>query len=212
MHRSVPLLLPTGNACRTAALMVLGLALLVGTANAAEPLQYTPEAAQYFDTNAELFEFDPPGGFYMRFRHGPNSTYAIYRTDAGRGRQAPVRLNRHYEETGIVIKGSVLFKAGYDGEFERVLRPGDAILVPKCVPHGGVFGWDDNEETILFTTFVDKYSEYGPDNLDHPPEAMAQKVHFDPDSGIAATEECATMEGAPPVTWSIEDLRNSTVR
>ena len=196
----------------TTLLLGLSLAVTAGATRADAPLQYQPQAAQYFDTDGELFEFDPPGGFFMRFRHGPNSTYAIYRTEQGRGRQAPIRLNRHYEETGIVIKGSVLFKAGYDGEFERVLRPGDAILVPKCVPHGGIFGWDDDEETILFTTFVDKYVEYGPDDLDHPPEAMAEKVHFDPDSGIAATEECANMIGAPPVTWTIEDLRNAQAR
>jgi quercetin dioxygenase-like cupin family protein len=179
-----------------------------GSIAIAEPLQYKPEQAFSYNTAKEnQFEIDPPGGFFMRFRHGPNSTAAIFQTEAGKGRDIAIRINRHNEEAGIVIKGSVLFKAGYNGEFTRVLRAGDVLVVPKCVPHGGIFGWDNDEETILFTTFVGEYVEYGPDNLDHPPQAMAEKIHYDKASGVAATQECAEMVGAPPLTWSIDDIK-----
>lgn len=148
----------------------------------------------------------PPGGFFFDFRHGPNSTLAIYKTAAGKGRELPIRLNRHNEETGVVIKGSVLFKAGYDGEFERVLREGDSIIIPTCVPHGGIFGWDANEETILLTTFAEKYVEYGPDNVREIASEFANKIDYKPDASIAETPECAARQDTP-VTWTLEDVR-----
>ena len=188
---------------------VIGLVLAAGSnlVQAEEKLVYKPEQAKYFNTNENQFEIDPPGGFFMRFKHGPDSTAAIYRTAAGKGRDMPIRLNRHNEEAGYVVKGSVLFKAGYNGEFTHILRAGDSIVIPRCVPHGGIFGWDDNEETILFTTFADKYVEYGPDDLDGPPKEFADKIQYDPESGIAASKECVEMQGAPPVTWSVQDLK-----
>jgi hypothetical protein len=118
----------------------------------------------------------------------------------------PVRINRHNEETGIVIKGSVLFKAGYNGEFQRVLRVGDTIIIPKCVPHSGLFGWDHNEETILVTTFTDKYVEYGPDNTGKTAKEFSQKVNYKPNSGPAETADCRNMKNAPKITWTVNDI------
>lgn len=148
----------------------------------------------------------PPGGFFFDFRHGPNSTLAIYKTAAGKGRELPIRINRHNEETGVVVKGSVLFKAGYNGEFERVLREGDSIIIPTCVPHSGIFGWDANEETILLTTFAEKYVEYGPDNAKDIAPEFANKIKYKPDASVAETPECAARQETP-VTWTIDDLR-----
>ena len=148
----------------------------------------------------------PPGGFFFDFRHGPNSTLAIYKTAAGKGRELPIRINRHNEETGVVLKGSVLFKAGYNGEFERVLRVGDSIIIPTCVPHSGIFGWDANEETILLTTFAEKYVEYGPDDAKAIAPEFAAKIKYKPDASIAETPECAARQETP-VTWTLKDVR-----
>lgn len=188
--------------------IVIGLVAGFGSPAVTATLTYQPEQVISFSTaNEDQFEFDPPGGFFMRFKHGPNSTAAIFRTEAGKGRNIAIRINRHNEEAVIVIKGSVLFKAGYNGEFTRILRVGDVFIVPQCVPHGGVFGWDDDEETIIFTTFAEKYVEYGPDNLDRPPQEMAKKIHYDKVSGVAASKECAEMVGAPPITWTVDDIK-----
>lgn len=156
--------------------------------------------------NADRQEVVPPGGFFFSFMHGPDSTFAVTKTAAGKGRSLPVRINRHNEETGMVIKGSVLFKAGYNGEFQRVLRVGDTIIIPKCVPHSGLFGWDGNEETILVTTFTDKYIEYGPDNTGKTAEEFAQKVNYKTNSGPAETEDCRNMKDAPKITWTVNDI------
>lgn len=155
---------------------------------------------------ADKQEVVPPGGFFFSFMHGPDSTFAITKSGTGKGRSLPVRINRHNEETGMVIKGSVLFKAGYNGEFQRVLRVGDTIIIPKCVPHSGVFGWDANEETILVTTFTDKYIEYGPDNTGKTAAEFSQKVNYKPNSGPAETEDCKNMKDAPKLTWTVKDL------
>ncbi|MCG2634486.1 MAG: hypothetical protein J4A00_06125 [Gammaproteobacteria bacterium] len=143
----------------------------------------------------------------MNFIHGSNSTLAVYRSEQGRGRDLPLRINRHAEETGTVLYGSVLFRAGYGTEFTRILRAGDSILIPKCMPHGGIFGWDNNEETLLVSTFTEKYVEYGPDDTGGVPGEFAAKLSYDAESGVAASEECARMEGAPPVTWTVDSLR-----
>lgn len=184
---------------------VVGCGRQAPTASGAEPLVYVPQSARSIDLN-NLFEVDPPGGFFMKFQQGPNSTLAVYKTAAGKGRSLPVRINRYNEETGYVVKGSLLFKAGYDGEFTKVLRAGDGLIIPRCVPHSGVFGWDHNEETVLVTTFAEKYVEYGPDDADALPAEFRDKIHYDPDSGVAESAECATMQGAPPVTWTVADL------
>lgn len=152
-------------------------------------------------------EVDPPGGFFFSFRHGPNSTFGVYQTAAGAGRDLPIRMNRHNEEAGYVVRGSVLFKAGYDGEFERVLRAGDVIIIPECVPHSGIFGWDANEETLLLTTFVEKYHEYGPDDAQAMSPEFAAKINYQAGAAPAEIDLCKNKPDTPPVTWSVEDLR-----
>ncbi|MCG2634537.1 MAG: hypothetical protein J4A00_06385 [Gammaproteobacteria bacterium] len=154
-----------------------------------------------------LYEVAPPSGFHMQFQHGPNSTFAVFRTEEGKGRDLAVRVNRHSEETGFVLKGSVLFRAGYNDEFTHILRAGDSIVVPECAPHGGIFGWDNNEETILIATLTEKYVEYGPDEAGGAPEEFARKVKYDPDSGVAESERCQNMTGEPELEWDMDDLR-----
>lgn len=163
---------------------------------------------RYYDSykRTDQQEVVPPGGFFLSFMHGPDSSFFVIKTAAGKGRSAPIRVNRHGEETGIIVKGSMLFKAGYNGEFERVLRVGDAIIIPKCVPHSGISGWDHDEETILITTFTHKYAAYGPDNAGKASTEILNKLNFKPNSGPAETEECKNMKDTPKVTWSVADL------
>lgn len=148
-------------------------------------------------------EIKPPGGLFFTFTHGPNSTYAIFKMAAGNARSIPFSINRHNEEAGTIIKGSVLFKAGYNGEFQRVLHEGDTIIVPKCVPHSGVFGWEANEETIIVTTFIGKYSEYGEEGAKKVSNELKDKLKAD---DIVATKECQEMQGTPPITWTVKDI------
>ena len=181
--------------------------LLLSCLVSAEALQYEPVKARGFNAHEGLMEVNPPGGFALKFIHGTKSTLAVYRSAQGRGHDLPLRINRHSEETGTVLYGSVLFRAGYGTEFTRILRAGDSILIPTCVPHGGIFGWDHNEETLMVSTFTEKYVEYGPDDAGGAPEEFTAKVSYDADSGVAASEACANMEGAPPVTWTVDSLR-----
>jgi quercetin dioxygenase-like cupin family protein len=160
---------------------------------------------RYFN-NEEIVnqhEIKPPGGLFFTFVHGPNSTYAIFKMAAGQARSIPFSINRHNEEAGTIIKGSVLFKAGYNGEFVHVLHAGDTIIVPKCVPHSGVFGWDANEETIIVTTFIGRYSEYGEEGAKKVSNELKDKLKAD---DIVATKECQEMKGTPPVTWTVKDI------
>jgi len=162
---------------------------------------------RYYDSYKATDKREAVPGFFFSFIHGPNSTYAVYKTAAGKGRSLPVNINRHNEETGVVMKGSVLFKAGYNGEFERVLRAGDAIVIPACTPHSGIFGWDSNEETILITTFAEKYVEYGSDDPKLiTPEFKKKVSNIKPGVAIAETEMCKNMKDAPKVTWSLADI------
>jgi len=149
-------------------------------------------------------EVKPPGGLFMTFIHGPNSTFAVFKTAAGKSRSLPFSINRHNEEAGTIIKGSVLFKAGYNGEFVRILHAGDTIIVPKCVPHSGVFGWDANEETVIITTFVGKYLEYGEEDAKKVSTELKDKLKAD--NNIVATKDCQNMKGTPPITWTIKDI------
>lgn len=160
---------------------------------------------RYFNNEALVnqHEIKPPGGLFFTFVHGPNSTYAIFKMEAGKARSIPFSINRHNEEAGTIIKGSVLFKAGYNGEFVHVLRAGDTIIVPKCVPHSGVFGWEANEETIIVTTFVGRYSEYGEEGAKKVSTELKDKLKAD---DIVATKECQEMQGTPPVTWTVKDI------
>lgn len=187
--------------------LVAGLTAL--TASARPPLNTGDGVGgiRYYDSFKRTDQREAVPGFFFSFIHGPNSTFGVYKTAAGKGRSVPVRINRHNEETGIVVKGSVLFKAGYNGEFERVLHVGDAIVIPACTPHSGTFGWDANEETILVTTFAEKYTEYGPDNAEKITPEFKQKVsNVKPDSPIAETDMCKNMKDAPKVTWSLADI------
>jgi mannose-6-phosphate isomerase-like protein (cupin superfamily) len=189
------------------------IALLVGAtslAAVARPPLNTGDhvgGIRYYDSYKATDEREAVPGFFFSFIHGPNSTFAVYKTAEGKGRDLPVNINRHNEETGIVIKGSVLFKAGYNGEFERVLHAGDAIVIPACVPHSGIFGWDHNEETILVTTFAEKYNEYGPDDAPKIATEFKKKVeNVKPGMAIAENDMCKKMKGTPKVTWSLADL------
>jgi len=93
---------------------------------------------RYFDSYKRADEREAVPGFFFSFIHGPNSTFAVYKTAEGKGRNLPVNINRHSEETAVVVKGSMLFKGGYNGEFERVLHVGDAVVIPAGVPHSGI--------------------------------------------------------------------------
>ena len=190
-------------------LVLVAAGVLVAASVSAEPLAFEEYELKSKNFETDLME-SPPGGFFVKFQHGPNSTMAVYKTAEGKGRSLPVRINRHNEETGLVTRGSVLFKAGYAGEFTKVLRVGDTIVIPRCVPHSGIFGWDNNEETVLQTTFTEKYAEYGPDTATELPKEFTAKIVFDPESGVAASKECAAMTGAPAVTWSIQDMQAYT--
>ena len=90
---------------------------------------------RYLNVLKSVKEVSPSTGAHMTFMHGLNSTVAIHLREAGKARSINFGISRHGEETLMVIKGSMLFKAGYNGEFERVLRTGDVIINPKCVPH-----------------------------------------------------------------------------
>lgn len=189
------------------AALVAGLTAL--TASARPPLNTGDGVGgiRYYDSYKATDKREAVPGFFFSFIHGPNSTYAVYKTAEGKGRSLPVNINRHNEETGVVVKGSVLFKSGYNGEFERVLRVGDAIVIPACTPHSGVFGWDSNEETILITTFAEKYVEYGPDSVEKiTPEFKKKVSNIKPGMAIAETDMCKNMKDAPKVTWSLADI------
>lgn len=187
-------------------------AVLAGAAGAETPAPDGAAGVRFMNVEESLKgrEVKPPGGFFFSFRHGPNSTFGVYETAAGAGRGLPIRMNRHHEEAGYVVRGSVLFKAGYNGEFERVLRAGDVIIIPECVPHSGIFGWDANEETLLLTTFVDKYQEYGPDDAQTVSPEFAAKINYKAGSAPAEIDICKNRPGTPPITWSVEDLRART--
>jgi len=189
------------------------IALLTGltafTVSARPPLNTEDKVGgiRYYDSYKATDQREAVPGFFFSFIHGPNSTYAVYKTAEGKGRSLPVNINRHNEETGVVVKGSVLFKAGYNGEFERVLRVGDAIVIPACHPHSGVFGWDNDEETILITTFTEKYNEYGSDEPKTvTPEFNKKVTNIKPGTPIAETEMCKNMKDAPKVTWTLADI------
>lgn len=154
---------------------------------------------------ANQHEFTPPGGFYFTFVHGPNSTQAIFKMDAGKAQSIPFSINRHNEEIATIMKGSVLFKAGYNGEFVRVLHAGDTIIVPKCVPHTGVFGWDANEETIIISAIIGKYVEYGEEGAKK--ESKSNEIKNKLKAGdVVATKDCQEMQGTPPITWTVKDI------
>lgn len=184
-------------------------AAAISPAGAQAPSPDGAAGVRFFNADESLDgrEVKPPGGFFFSFRHGPNSTFGVYQTAAGAGRDLPIRMNRHNEETGYVVRGSVLFKAGYDGEFERVLRAGDIIIIPQCVPHAGIFGWDANEETLLLTTFVDKYQEYGPDTAQEVTPEFRDKINYKAGSTPAEIDLCKNMKDTRPITWTVEELR-----
>lgn len=162
---------------------------------------------RYFDSYKRADEREAVPGFFFSFIHGPNSTFAVYKTAEGKGRNLPVNINRHSEETAVVVKGSMLFKGGYNGEFERVLHVGDAVVIPAGVPHSGIFGWDSDEETILISTFTEKYLEYGPDDVENVTPEFKKKVSdIKADMPIAETPAVKAMKDAPKVTWSLADL------
>jgi quercetin dioxygenase-like cupin family protein len=70
-----------------------------------------------------------PDGNLRGADHGASISLILDESDAGGG----PRLHRHpYDETWVVIEGSLTFQAG-DERFAA--RPGDIVVVPPDTPH-----------------------------------------------------------------------------
>ncbi|MCG2633790.1 MAG: hypothetical protein J4A00_02530 [Gammaproteobacteria bacterium] len=185
-------------------LVALVLALSSGLLLANEAAEYRPEDVRFFTPTDDMFEVAPGSGLYLRHWHGPNLTYISLKVDAGKGWSIPASISRHDEDSGYVVKGSMYYKSGYNGEFEKVLRAGDSFIVPACIPHAAIFGWDDNEETILVASTAGKAVEYGKEG--QLPPGLSSKASAGEINDMVVTPACRALKNAPPVTWTVEDM------
>ena len=183
----------------------LVLALSSGLLLATESNQYKREDVRFFTPTDEMYEVAPDAGLYIRHWHGPNLTYISLKVDEGKGWSIPPSISRHDEDSGYVIKGSMYYKSGYNGEFEKVLRAGDSFIVPACIPHAAIFGWDNNEETILVASTSGKAIEYGKEG--QLPPGLSSKATAGEVNDMVISRPCQALEGAPPVTWTVEDMK-----
>jgi mannose-6-phosphate isomerase-like protein (cupin superfamily) len=70
-----------------------------------------------------------PSGNFKGEEHGATISVILDDSEPGRG----PRLHRHpYDETWVVIEGSLTFQAG---EERLSAGPGDMVIVPRAVPH-----------------------------------------------------------------------------
>ncbi|MCG2633791.1 MAG: hypothetical protein J4A00_02535 [Gammaproteobacteria bacterium] len=169
-----------------------------------EGQEYKPEEVRFFDPTKDLFQVGTEAGLSLRHWNGPNMTYIGLRVNEGLGHIIPPSISRHGEDGGYVIRGSIYYKAGYDGEYTKVLRAGDAFMVPACAPHAVIFGWDNNEETVLVASTADKATEYGEEG--QLPIGFSSKATAGEINAMVVTPECRAMKSTPPVTWTAVDM------
>lgn len=177
--------------------------MLLGLNSVFAASAYKFEEVRFF-TPTDLFEVAPNSGLYLRHWRGPNSMFVALKVDQGKGHQIPPSISRHSEDLAYVVKGSVYYKAGYNGEFTKVLRAGDVFIVPACVPHAAIFGWDANEETIIMASAVGNTAEYGPEGS--LPAGFSSKATAGEVNDMVITPECRALKNAPPVTWQAADM------
>lgn len=187
----------------TIALGLLGLYSLFAAHSAFANSTYKPEEVRFF-TPTDMFEVTPGSGLYLRHWRGPNSMFVALKVDQGKGYTIPPSISRHGEDMGYVVKGSMYYKSGYNGEFSKVLRAGDAFIVPACIPHAAIFGWDANEETIIMASAIGTAPEYGPEG--QLPTGFSSKATAGEMNDMVITPECRAMKNAPPVTWTVADM------
>ena len=141
----------------------------------AETTAETLKLKQFNVLDAENMREVVPGVWSMRHVNGEHTTALVLHVEEGKGRTLPVKQNIHMEEVVLIVKGSVRFFAG-DGTFSKVFREGDLFVLPKCIPHWGTFGYDNNEETIMLSVFSPVYEEYGPDDAEGPVLELLKKL------------------------------------
>ena len=175
------------------------LALLGGGAAVAETV-YKPEATQFI-TPQDNREISPGTGLYLEMHSGNGLAISSLRAAEGKGRSIPLTIAQHEGFISQVIKGSLYFKAGYNGEYSKVLRQGDIFIMPDCAPHAVIFGWDANEETI--TRGVKLASNEMEDRAVREAEGPPKDA---PENYVDISEPCKQMKNQPPITWTVADV------
>ena len=78
---------------------------------------------------------DMGGGITRRFAYGEKLMMA--RINMPAGVEVPIHSHRHEQMTNI-IAGEVEFRFGADGTDVRLLKAGDAVMIPGGLPHGSL--------------------------------------------------------------------------
>ena len=78
---------------------------------------------------------DMGGGTSRRFAHGDKLMMARIYMPAGV--EVPIHSHQHEQMTNIVA-GEVEFRFGEDGADVRLLKAGDAVMIPGNLPHGSL--------------------------------------------------------------------------
>ena len=85
---------------------------------------------------------------------------AVLFGDGTEGSEVPEHSHPH-EQAGLVLSGELQFKIGSE---ERILKPGEAFIVPPNVVHSGVVAKGPARVLDIFTPpredYIDKYNKH----------------------------------------------------
>jgi len=86
---------------------------------------------------------------YLNHWNSERMTVAMYKMAKGKGPDYPIKpdINVGKDEIAVMLKGTCDFTAGES--FRRTLVPGDIMMIPEGLEHGGVCGADGSEVLML---------------------------------------------------------------
>ena len=98
---------------------------------------------------------------FLNHWNSERMTVAMYKMAKGKGLDYPIQtdVNVGKDEIAVMLKGTCDFTAGES--FKRRLVPGDIMIIPEGLTHGGVCGADGSEVFMLvfFTPVEERFGD-----------------------------------------------------
>ncbi|MCG2634631.1 MAG: hypothetical protein J4A00_06910 [Gammaproteobacteria bacterium] len=143
--------------------LVLALFLVgCGAEERARPMPTEPRIINFYDEEPRL-PAAVADAVFLNHWNSDRMTVTMYKMAKGMGPQYPIKtdVNKGRDEIAVMLKGTCDFTAGES--FKRRLVPGDIMIIPEGLTHGGVCGADGSEVLMLvfFTPVEDRFGEEG---------------------------------------------------
>lgn len=144
-----------------AVVSILALLLAGLPANAfADDAPTESKSIRLFKGNTEGMTEIIPGMVSLKHIYGKDVSVALFHVVPKEGEPIPIPPHTHGEEVAVVLKGKGIMRAG--GQ-TIAFEPGDVMLIPAGLEHGGGDSGEVEGETLLLSIVTPPRTEMGPE-------------------------------------------------